>query len=212
MSGRDYQAVVFDVGGVLIEWDPRRLYRALLPDDAAVEHFLATVCTPQWNHEQDRGRPTAEAVAELTTEFPEHAELIAAYYDRWDEMLGDAIGGTVAILRDLRRAGVRVLALTNFSTEKWPLAVERFPFLGEFDGVVVSGAERLAKPDPAIFDVLCARYAVAPARSVYVDDLTHNAEAAAAYGFDALLFTGAAALRTELTDRGLLAVAAHSAT
>lgn len=195
--------VVFDVGGVLIEWDPRRLYRTLLPDDAAVEKFLTSVCTPEWNREQDRGRPTAAAVATLSAEFPEHAELVAAYYDRWEDMLGGPIAGTVDVLARLQAAGVRTLALTNFSAEKWPIAQERYNFLRGFDGVVVSGAEGVVKPDPAIFRILCTRYDVVPDRAVYVDDIMENVVAAEDYGFDALLFESPEKLAAELTSRGL---------
>lgn len=196
--------VVFDIGGVLIHWDPRRLYRTLLPDGAEVEHFLATVCTPEWNREQDRGRPTAEAVDALAVELPEHAELIAAYYDRWEDMLGGPIEGTVRSLEALRSRGVRTLALTNFSAEKWPIARRRYPFLAEFDGVVVSGEERLIKPDPEIFHLLCRRYAVRPQSSVYVDDLAENVQAARSLGFDAVLFESPEQFRHDLVQRGLL--------
>jgi 2-haloacid dehalogenase len=196
--------VVFDLGGVLIEWDPRRLYRQLFDDEAAMEHFLATVCTPEWNAEQDRGRAVAEATAELRQQFPEHADLIDAYYGRWEEMVGDLIWGTVEIVDELHVRGVRLLALTNWSHEEFPLARPRMTFLDHFDGVLVSGEERLIKPDPAIFLLLSSRYDVDPATTVFIDDSLTNVEAAAALGFDAIHFRSPAQLRGALEERGLL--------
>lgn len=198
--------VVFDLGGVLIDWDPRYLYRTLLPSDDAVERFLTEVTTAEWNHEQDRGRPWDVAVKELTARFPEHAELIAAYRDRWVDMLGGEFTGMVDILRDLGEAGIRRYALTNWSAETFPLAQERFEFLAWFDGVVVSGAEQLAKPDPRIFQLLLERYGIDPASSVYLDDMPHNVDAARAAGMVAWQAHGTEPARTraELVRLGVL--------
>jgi 2-haloacid dehalogenase len=198
------KAVVFDLGGVLIDWDPRYLYRKLLDDEAAVEEFLATVCTPEWNAEQDRGRPFAEGVAELVERHPAHAAAITAYHERWPEMLDGAIGGTVEVLAELRAAGVPVYALTNWSAETFGIARERFEFLEWFDGVLVSGEERMIKPDPAIFRLLLDRFGLDPEASFYVDDSEPNVEAAGRLGFDAVRFTGPAELRRDLEARGLL--------
>jgi 2-haloacid dehalogenase len=196
-------AVVFDLGGVLIDWDPRRLYRKLLADEAAVEEFLATVTTPEWNAEQDRGRPFAEGVAELVERHPAHAAAIAAYHERWEEMLGGEVPGTVAVLAELRAAGVPLYALSNWSAETFRLTRGRFPFLEWFDGLVVSGEERVAKPDRRIFDLLLQRFGLVPATTLFIDDSPANVAAALELGMDAVLFRDAATLRREPAARGL---------
>ena len=198
------KAVVFDLGGVLIDWDPRYLYRKLLDDEAAVEEFLATVCTPEWNAEQDRGRPFAEGVAELVVRHPAHAAAITAFHERWPEMLGGAVGSSVEVLAELRAAGVPVYALTNWSAETFGIARERFEFLEWFDGVLVSGEERMIKPDPAIFRLLLDRFGLDPGATFYIDDSPANVAAADRLGFDALRFTSPAQLRRDLEARGLL--------
>jgi 2-haloacid dehalogenase len=205
------KAVVFDLGGVLIDWDPRYLYRKLLDDEAAVEEFLATVCTPEWNAEQDRGRPFAEGVAELVERHPVHAAAITAYHERWTEMLGGDIGGSVELLAELRETGVPVYALTNWSAETFGVARERFGFLEWFDGVLVSGEERMIKPDPAIFRLLLDRFGLDPEATFYVDDSEQNVAAADRLGFDAVRFTTPARLRRDLEARRLLGRSAPSA-
>jgi 2-haloacid dehalogenase len=201
------KAVVFDLGGVLIDWDPRYLYRKLLADEAAVEEFLTTVCTPEWNVEQDRGRPFAEGIAELVERHPVHAAAIAAYHQRWPEMLGGAIAGTVELLAELRAAGVALFALTNWSAETFGIARERFEFLDWFDGVVVSGEERMVKPDPAIFRLLLDRFGLAPEATCFVDDSPANVAAARELGLDGVRFHDPDQLRKDLTGRGLLSAA-----
>ena len=198
------KAVVFDLGGVLIDWDPRYLYRKLLADEAAVEEFLATVCTPEWNAELDRGRPFAEGVAELVERHPEHAAAIAAYHERWPEMVAGDIPGTVEVLAELRAAGVPLYALTNWSAETFAITRGRFEFLEWFDGLLVSGEERVTKPDPAIFQLLLDRFGLDPTATVFVDDSEANVAAARRLGFDAIRFTGHEELRRELVARRLL--------
>jgi 2-haloacid dehalogenase len=205
------KAVVFDLGGVLIDWDPRHLYRKLLADEAAVEEFLATVCTPEWNAELDRGRPFAEGVAELVERHPEHAANIAAYHERWPEMVAGDIPGTVEVLAELRAAGVPLYALTNWSGETFAITRGRFEFLEWFDGLLVSGEERVTKPDPAIFRLLLDRFGLDPAATVFVDDAEANVAAARRLGIDAIRFTGPDDLRRELVARRLLARSAPSA-
>jgi 2-haloacid dehalogenase len=198
-------AIVFDLGGVLIDWDPRYLYRSLFPgDETGMERFLAEVTTPDWNSEQDAGRPWAEAVDLLAAEHPHHRELIEAYWRRWPETLGDALDGTVAILDELRGTGVRLFALSNWSGETFPLARPRYPFLNWFDGIVISGDEGVAKPDARVFHVLLDRHGLVPAETVFIDDAPANVEAAAALGMRAIRFTGADALRDELAELGVL--------
>jgi 2-haloacid dehalogenase len=190
---------------VLVDWDPRHLYRTLFDDEAAMEEFLATVRTGSWNDELDRGRPFAEAVAELVERFPDQAELISAYHQRWPEMVRGTIDGTVEVLDELRAAGVPTYVLSNASAETWPHAVERFAFLlGGFDGVLLSGEVGVAKPDPEIFEELCRRFELRPESTVFIDDRAVNVDAARALGFAAHHFSTAAGLRTELVTLGLL--------
>ncbi len=199
------QAIIFDLGGVLIDWDPRYLYRPIFGEDvAAMEDFLARVCPPDWNRQMDAGVPFADAVAQRQREFPEHADLIALWQDGWPQMLRAAFPDTVAILAELRQRGHRLVALTNWSAETFPIARERFEFLGWFEDIVVSGVERLAKPDPRIFRLTLERNGLEPAGTVFIDDLPANIRAAAALGLDAVHFQGARDLRADLGRRGLL--------
>jgi 2-haloacid dehalogenase len=199
-------AVVFDLGGVLIEWDPRLLYRRLFEgDEQAVEHFLATVCTPAWNDELDRGLPFAEGVARLTVEHPDEAALIEAYQTRWDEMLGPPIAGSVDALAEVKRRGTPVYALSNWSLDTYPVAARRFDFLEWFDGVLLSGEIGVTKPDPRIFAALCDRFGLVAGRTLFVDDRPENVAGAERAGLRALLFTDAPRLRAGLVDAGVLA-------
>ncbi len=198
--------VVFDIGNVLIEWDPRHLYRTLFEGyEDLMEHFLDNVCTPAWNLEQDRGRPWDEAVALLTAEHPDCAELIRAYHERWEEMVPGPVDGTPDLLLALKERGVPLYAITNFSADKLALTRRRFDFLNLFDGVVVSGEEGLLKPDPAIYRLLLERYGLEAAGCLFIDDTPENAEAARAVGMAAHHFTGADRLQAELERLGLLA-------
>jgi 2-haloacid dehalogenase len=201
------RAVVFDLGGVLIDWNPRYLYRKLLDDDAAVETFLAEVCTQEWNFRQDVGRPWSEAVESLAREHPEQRHLIAAYRDRWEEMLGGPIDETVAILAELRAGGLPLFALSNWSAETFPIARSRYGFLEWFAGIVISGEVRLGKPDPRVFRYLLDRYRLDAASTVFIDDSTANAQAAADLGMIAIPFAGPERLRADLVGLGLLPAA-----
>jgi 2-haloacid dehalogenase len=203
-GGPAVSAVVFDLGGVLIDWDPRYLYRSLFGgDEAAMERFLATVCTPEWNRGQDAGRPWSEAIASLVAEHPEHADLIRAFWDRWPETLGDAIDPTVDVLAELRAAGIPLYALSNWSAETFPIARPRYPFLDWFDGIVISGEVGAAKPDPRIYQALVERHGLDPASLAFVDDVPANVAAAEDLGMRGLTFTSAAALRQDLEALGL---------
>lgn len=196
--------VVFDLGGVLVDWNPRHLYRKLIADPAAMEHFLADICNDAWNRCQDAGRSFAEATALLQRAHPDKAALIGAYFARWPEMIAGPIAGTVEILAALKRRAVPLYALTNWSAETYPHAVERFEFLTWFDGILVSGEVGLIKPDPAIFRLLFERFAIRPAEAVYIDDNADNVAAAAALGMRAIRFTAPGALAEELAALGLL--------
>ena len=197
-------SVVFDLGGVLIDWNPRYLYRKLFDDEAAMESFLSDVVSPEWNGQQDSGRTWAEAVEVLSREHPEQRDLIAAYWHRWQETLGDAITPTVEILEELRERGVRLYALSNWSAETFPVARPRYPFLDWFDGIVISGEVKLAKPDPRIFRHMLDRFSLDPAATVFIDDSEANVRAAAVQGIVALRFEDAATLRRDLVRLGLL--------
>lgn len=202
-------AVVFDLGGVLVEWDPRLLYRSMLGADEAVDEFLDEVGFAEWNHAVDAGERTwAEAVEQLAAEHPHRRDLIAAYPARFAETLAGPIEGTVALLRELHHDGIRLVALTNWSVELFPHARDRFDFLGLFEGIVVSGEERVAKPDPRIFELLIERYRLDPARTLFVDDRADNVDAARRAGLRGTVFTDPAALRRELSAAGLLRGAA----
>lgn len=191
-------AVVFDLGGVLIRWDPRNLYRTLFDDEDEMERFLSEVTTHEWNVQQDAGRALSEAVEELVARHPDRRDLIAAYYERWPEMLGGAIDGTVEILRELRERGVRTYALSNWSAETFPIARPMFPFLEWFDGIVISGEVKMVKPDPRIFAHVLEKFGLEPDETIFVDDNAANVRAAEAAGFIGIVFQNPDQLRREL--------------
>lgn len=198
------KTLVFDLGGVLINWDPRHLYRKLIGNEDDITIFLAEICNSEWNVKQDAGRPLAEATAERVALFPEKKSLIEAFYDRWEEMLGGEIAETVEILRELKTRGEPLYALTNWSGETFPIALQRYDFLQWFDGTLVSGDEKMAKPDPAIFHLLLNRYGLQAQDCLFIDDSKTNIEAAIKIGFDTHHFTSANGLRQYLTQGNLL--------
>jgi len=198
------QAVVFDLGKVLLDWNPRYYYRQFFASDESMNAFLAEVLPPAWVAEMDAGKPADVAIAERQSLFPEHAELIAGWKIGWHSMLRGAIPETVEILAALRARGTRLYALTNFSTETFPVARERFDFLSWFEDAVVSGEHGVVKPDRRIFEIAIRRFHIDPPRSVFIDDLAENVVAARDRGFHALHFTGAEKLRAELEALELL--------
>jgi 2-haloacid dehalogenase len=199
-------AVIFDVGGVLIDWNPRHLYRKLFDGDSdgAMERFLAEVCTPEWNLRQDVGRPFAEAVAELSGRFPDHADLIAAYDARWEEMVPGAHEETIEIVRELKAHGTPLYCLTNFSAEKFPLMRRRFDVFDLFDGIVVSAEIGMVKPDPAVYRYLVERFGLEAPSCLFVDDVEANVEAASSIGMQAVHYLSGRQLRRDLQMRGVL--------
>jgi len=197
--------VIFDFGGVLVDWNPRYLYSKLFGDDTeGMERFLTEVTTPEWNLQQDAGRSWDEAVRVLTEKHPDHAELIAAYQHRWEETLKGPIDDSLHILRELKEAGHPLYGLTNWSNETFPIARERYDFFDWFDGIVVSGAEGAIKPDPQLYRTLLERYDIDPARAVFIDDNKTNVEAAEALGIHGIHFHTPAQLRAELIGLGFL--------
>lgn len=204
-NGSALDAVVLDVGGVLVDWDPRYLFGRLIEDERQREWFLAHVCSPEWNRRQDEGRCWADAVAAAVAQYPDYEGWIRAYDERWLETIAGLYEDTVEVLEELVRSGMPTYALTNFSAEKWAVARGHYAALRHFDGAVVSGEEHVAKPDTEIYRTLVQRFTVAPGRTFFTDDLQRNVDAARELGFDAELFTDAATLRRQLVDRGVLA-------
>ncbi len=199
------EAVVFDVGGVLVDWDPRYLYRTVFDDPEEMERFLAEVCTPEWHAPHDRGVSTAESCAELARRHPEEAERIWAWWLRSEEMVGGEIPGTARVVEELVAAGRRCYALTNMEAETYPLRRERFSFFTWFDGVVVSGQEGISKPDPEIFFRLLDRYSLDAGATLFVDDNERNVETAESLGMQTVRFESADKLRERLVELRLLA-------
>jgi 2-haloacid dehalogenase len=201
---RPVTAVVFDLGGVLLDWNPRYLYRKLFDDERQMERFLSEICTMEWHAAHDRGVPFTQSCAELAAAHPDHAELIRAWGERSEEMIGGAIEEVVEILAALRARGVPCYALTNMEAETYPLRLARFGFLHWFDGTVVSSAEQVAKPDPEIFRRLLSRFDLTPERTVFIDDSDVNVAAARELGMQTVLFRSADRLRSWLEQAGLL--------
>ncbi len=197
------KAAVFDLGGVLIHWDPRLLYRKLLPSEAAVEQFLATVCTPEWNACQDAGRSIDEGIAELVARFPHQALLIEAWRDRVTEMVLP-IWDSVGLLRELREREVPLYVLSNWGTDEFEAIRGLFPFLEWFRGILISGDVGVVKPDPEIFHLLVREHRLHPAEVAFIDDHPPNVEAAQQLGFQSVLFSSPADLRGQLGRLGLL--------
>jgi 2-haloacid dehalogenase len=200
---RAVDTVVFDLGGVLLDWDPRHLYRKLIDDPDELADFLARICTADWHKAHDLGASTLESCRELARAHPGQAALIMAWAERGEEMIAGQIDGTVEVLADLRRAGVPCLALSNMEAETFPLRRDRFGFMSYFDGYVVSGIEGVAKPDPAIFELLLTRHGLDPARTAFIDDNAHNIAAAKQLGVQAIRFGDPGRLRVELRALGL---------
>ncbi|TWR29887.1 HAD family phosphatase [Mucilaginibacter pallidiroseus] len=199
------KTIIFDLGAVLIDWNPIYMYRTIFADEQEMKNFLDHVTTSDWNEEQDAGRTLQEGTEWLVTKHPEHEANIRAFYGRWDEMLGEAIEGTVEIFRELKESGkYKIYALTNWSAETFPVAQKRFDFLGWFDGIVVSGTEKMRKPTPEFYHILLDRYDVNPAESLFIDDNYRNILAAEKLGINCIHFTSPEQLRSELDAKGLI--------
>jgi 2-haloacid dehalogenase len=199
------QTVIFDLGGVLIDWNPRYLYRKIFKTENEITWFLENICTPEWNEKQDAGRTFEEATHELVNRFPDHEQAIRAWYDRWEETIGGPNTETVDILRALTdQKAHRLYALTNWSAETFPWAKKTFPFLDWFEGIVVSGEEKTVKPRPEFYRILLDRFDVNATTSLFIDDNLKNVEGAAAVGIEGVHFRSATQLKEELEARGIL--------
>ena len=197
--------IVFDLGGVLVDWNPKYLYnKVFYHDKNRISSFLSQVCTSEWNVEQDAGRSLADATQLLVEKFPEEETYIRMYYDRWEEMLRGEIKDTVTLLEDLKaRNEHNLFALTNWSAETFPIALERFDFLGFFEGIVVSGEERTRKPFRKIYEILFDRYNINPSSSIFIDDSLNNVEAAVELGMKGVHFKNPEQLISELRTFGI---------
>ncbi len=182
---RSLKNIVFDFGGVLIDWNPLYLYRNIFDTEEEVNHFLENVCRYDWNILQDAGRPLAEATRVLQDQHPEYRKEIAIYYGRWDEMLGGTIEENVKLIRPLKEK-YGIYGLTNWSAETIPIAMDRYDFFNDLDGIVVSGAEKIIKPDPRIYQILLERYGIQAEESLFIDDNYANIEAAQQLGFQTI--------------------------
>jgi 2-haloacid dehalogenase len=198
------EAVVFDVGGVLLDWNPRHLYRKLFGNEAEMERFLDEICSPAWHAPHDRGASTAASCAELASAHPQFSKLIWAWSRRSEEMIGGVDAGSVEVLRAVRETELPCYALTNMEAETYPLRLERFPFLRWFDGTVVSGREGVAKPEPEIFMRLLDRFGLTSGTTLMIDDTKENLDAASKLGMQTVLFRSSRELRAQLEATGIL--------
>lgn len=197
--------IIFDLGGVLIDWNPAYVFDKLIEDEAKRQQFFAEVCTSEWNEEQDAGRSLKEATQMLVDQHPEWQEYIEAYYGRWEEMLGGPIHETVEIFRQLKESGkYKLYALTNWSGELFPIALQKYDFLHWFDGRLVSGDEKTRKPFPEFYQRLVDKFNIKKEEALFIDDNLRNVEAAIAFGIPTIRFENPAQLKTELESRGIL--------
>ena len=195
------ETIIVDFGGVLIDWEPRRLYRKIFDDEERMEFFLNNICTPDWNVQQDAGRPLSEATQILVDKYPEWTNEIKAFYGRWEEMLGGAITETVHVLKELVEAKThRIYALTNWSDETFPVALRDYPFLQLFEGILVSGREKMIKPNLEIYQLICERYKIDPTTTIFIDDSLKNVKASEDFGMFGIHFQSGDQLRTTLKE------------
>ena len=200
----EIKAIIFDLGGVLIDWNPRYVYRQIFKTEEEVEWFLQNVTTLDWNEQQDAGYPLHKATEELISKHPEWETEIKAYYGRWLEMLGEALHDTVEVFRKLKETGkYKLYALTNWSAETFPHAKQRFEFLSWFDGIVVSGEEKIRKPFPQFYKILLDRYNLSAAETLFIDDNLRNVKAAASMGLETIYFTDPSLLVRQLSEVGI---------
>jgi 2-haloacid dehalogenase len=196
-------AIIFDFGGVLIDWNPRYMYQDEFEESSEMENFLSKVCTDDWNLQQDKGRSLAEGTRILQDKFPEHVVKIQLYYDKWEKMIKGYIPQNVTILRKLKEK-YKLYGLTNWSAETFPIVFKRYSFFKLFDGIVISGEEKLIKPDKKIFERMLERYHLEAKNSLFIDDNMNNIQAAKEIGFATIHVQEKTDLKTELTAMGLI--------
>jgi 2-haloacid dehalogenase len=192
------ETIIFDLGNVLVSWDPANLYRKIFTDSQEMNFFLANIGTMEWHTLQDGGRSPQEGTADLVQQYPQHEEAIRAFYTRWKEMFNGPIEGSVQVLKELKEKGYPVYALSNWNRELYEQTVDDFPFLDWFDGKIISSDEEMKKPDEAIFQLLFERFSINPKTAIFIDDNKANTETAERLGLRSILFTSPEALRNEL--------------
>ena len=197
--------IIFDLGGVLIDWNPEYVYREVFKgDQQKVDWFLNNICTHDWNVEQDAGRSNQEATDLLVNQYPAYEEWIRIFYDRWEDMLGGEIMETVSLLNNLKRNNDhRLYALTNWSAETFPVALQRYDFLQHFEGILVSGEEKTRKPFPKIYEIILDRYQINPPNSVFIDDNEENVKAAKKFGINGIRYRNTVQLKEDLSNLGV---------
>lgn len=204
MKSQSIDTIVFDLGGVLVDWNPEYLYEKIFPDPEARRYFLENICTADWNAAQDGGRTIAEANEILLALYPEYREAILAYYDRWEEMFRGPVPGTLEIFYRLtENPAYKVYALTNWSAETWERGLKLFPFFSLFDGILVSGHEKMIKPGPEIYHLLMERFDLDPGKLIFFDDNKKNVVAAQQLGFNAFVFQSPEQLESCLAGYGI---------
>ncbi len=200
----EINTIIFDLGGVLVDWNPRYMYRKVFGKEDEMEAFLSEICTPEWNAEQDAGRTFGEATDLLVKQYPDYEAEIKMYFDRWPEMFDGVFEGSVSILEQLINDDqYKVYALTNWSAETWPIALDLFPFFKWFDGVLVSGMEKMKKPDPKIYEMILERFHIDRTKAVFFDDSPKNVIGAQKIGLHAFQFLNSEQLMVELNKFGI---------
>jgi len=209
LENPDVKGVVFDLGGVVIDWNPMHLYTKVFEgDETKAANFLETICTGAWNARQDSGRDLMAATAELVAQFPEWAREIRAYYGRWIEMIGGTIPGTVELMQELKEAGLHLFALSNWHCQTFAQVRYTYRAFNLFEQIVLSGEHGVIKPDVRLFEIALRSFTIPAQHLIFIDDRAENVEAAVKVGLDGLVFTDAAALRRDLIARGVLPAAA----
>jgi 2-haloacid dehalogenase len=199
------KAILFDFGNVLVEWNPRFVYRRYFPDDEqSMENFFREVSFMDWNAQQDKGRSFTEGVAELSKQFPHYADLIQAYHDNWKDSIGNSLPGTVEIMKRLKQAGYQLYGLSNWSAETFPYARQKFDFFNLLDDIIISGEVRSIKPEPEFFEIALRRIGRPAQECLFIDDSLPNIEQARRMGFATIHFLSPEQLENELHERGLL--------
>ena len=204
MSQHKIRAVIFDFGGVLVDWSPHNLYRHFIKQPHEIDRFLSEINFAEWNVQQDKGRPFAQAVAELSSEFPQHARLISAFHEHWEDSIVGSIDGTVVILRKLKQLGYPLYGLSNWSAETFPLVREKHTYFDLFDDIIISGEVKLIKPDPQIFRFMLNKFKLEAQACLFIDDSMANIKTANELGFATIHFQSPAQLEIELSGRGVL--------